>query len=99
MTARLTLASAFTVYQAPELQKQLLQALDDARGELQLDGSCVHELDGAGVQILLALAKEAQRRDIALPLHAPSPTLLGTLRMLGLTGRFRMLDVAAEAVP
>jgi len=95
MTARLALPLAFTVYQAPDLQRQLLQALDTAHGELMLDGAEVQQLDGAGVQILLALAKEAQRRDIALPLHAPSPTLLDTLRLLGLTGRFRIVGVAA----
>ena len=81
--ADLSLDGELTVYAVHELQPRLLQALD-AHTPLRLDLSEVAEIDGAGVQLLLATAREAQQRGGQLAICAAAPCVADTLQLLGL---------------
>lgn len=91
MSSSWALPAETRVQQAGELRRQLLTALDGAVDSFELDGSAVCELDTAGLQLLLATAKEAERRGLRLLLRAASPRLRDTLAVLGVQSRFQFL--------
>jgi anti-anti-sigma regulatory factor len=89
MTSSLALPAELTIYTAGETRPQWLAwlAADDAES-LQVDASGVTEVDAAGVQLLVALARALQAQQRRLLLERPSPVLRGACERLGLTGLF-----------
>jgi anti-anti-sigma regulatory factor len=87
MTSSLALPAELTIYTAGETRPQWLAwlAADDAES-LQVDASGVTEVDAAGVQLLVALARALQAQQRRLLLDRPSPVLRGACERLGLTG-------------
>lgn len=78
------------------LHQQLGQALTEHSGTaaLTLDLAEVAEWDGAGLQLLLALAQAAAQAGQAVVLRSPPATLEQTLQQYGLAARFQY-EVAA----
>jgi len=68
---RLSLSEDLTIYHALEQKKILLDALAGA-DEIELDLIQVHDIDAAGVQLLILLKKEAQRcgKRVAIVSHS-----------------------------
>lgn len=73
-----------TVFAVHALKEQLLEAMR-AHSAVQIDLSGVSEVDGAGIQLLMATKREAQQREIVLTLSAPSPTVQEALNLCDLT--------------
>ena len=88
--ATVVLPEALTIAAVRPLRTALLEAFDGPP-PYSLDARQVDDIDGAGVQVLLAAARELQTRD--LPLHLqPSTTLRSTLEQLAITDRFVLVD-------
>lgn len=75
MSAPVIIEGELTVYAVHALKERLLIALS-VSDELQLDLSGVSEVDGAGVQLLIATKREVQQRGGRLKLTAPPPAQL-----------------------
>jgi len=88
MSKPLVIEGELTVFTAHALKAQLMQALADAGPALQLELSGVSEVDGAGVQLLLATLREARQRGAALDLIAAPPQLTEALRLIDVAGEF-----------
>jgi ABC-type transporter Mla MlaB component len=96
----LLLPSELSIYNAAELHPQWLAwALRSAQapGEAQIDGAAVDQIDGAGVQLLVALQRCLAARDCRLRLHAPSGPLRDACAALGLTGWLAALQASSDA--
>ncbi len=83
----LHLDGELTIYRAAELKPLLL---GDASA-LALDLSAVHEIDSAGLQLLLL----ARRERAALRLVAPSTPVRDALALAGLAAAFETEEAAA----
>lgn len=88
---RLEVEGELTVHTAAEQHARLVAFFEDAgtaggaAGPLELDLSGVSELDTAGLQLLLAAVREAERLGAALVLADPSPDVLRVLELTRLT--------------
>lgn len=82
-SAAWVLGADLTVCAVADLKATLLAQLQQA-SELVLDAHAVCEVDGAGIQLLLAAHKEAQQRGGRLQLHNPSAVLRDALRLIDL---------------
>jgi len=76
-----------TVYVVHALKDALLAALAHDP-DLQLDLTDVHEMDGAGLQLLLSAQAEARQRGGDLQIAAASPQVEATLTLCRLRGAF-----------
>lgn len=85
MTCTFALPTELTIYTAAETRAAWLAALSaPAEGPLRVDAAGVTEVDGAGVQLLLALRRSLAARERALQLVGPSGALDSACRRLGL---------------
>lgn len=84
---RLSAGSDLTIYSAARLKKSLVDALNQP-GPLELDLSEVEDMDTAGVQLLVALKREGQRRNREIRLVSHSPTVVAVLDLFSLSGPF-----------
>jgi anti-anti-sigma regulatory factor len=87
MSQDLILPAELTIYSAAELRRQLLahvdaHAEDDA---CRIDGSAVDQVDAAGVQLLVSLARTLSPLGRTLRLGRASPALLAACESLGLS--------------
>ena len=81
---RLAFTDELTIYGVAQAHRRLQEAL--ASGQpLTLDLGQVSELDSAGVQLLLALARECDALDQPLRISDLSTTARAVLDMLGVT--------------
>ncbi len=87
MPSALALPAELTIYTVGETRPQWLAwlAADDAE-TFRADASGVTEVDAAGVQLLVALARAVELQRRRLQLDGPSPALRGACERLGLTG-------------
>jgi anti-anti-sigma factor len=76
-----------TIYQAVE-QHQALQQLIGSGKEIELDLSQVNEIDCAGLQLLLALKREAREADQSLHYANHSRQVAEIIQLFGLAGLF-----------
>ncbi len=76
-----------TIYTVSELKEKLLASLL-SHDELELDLSKVDEIDGAGLQLLVMVKKEAAILDKALRFIGHSPVVLELFDLSGLVGFF-----------
>jgi len=94
----LSLIDDLTIYHALEQKTMLLDALGDA-DELELDLTQVDEIDSAGLQLLILLKKEAQRRGKSVHIVAHSPAVRSVIDFCNLAAELGdpLLIPAAEA--
>jgi len=83
----LAIKDEMTIYTALEQKNELSQYLNTDH-ELHLDLSEVSEIDSAGLQILLFLKQEANRKNIILSLIHHSQAVVEVLELLNLTAHF-----------
>lgn len=97
----LLLPVELTIYTASELHPQWLAWAasrgDSAQGFALADGASVDQVDGAGVQMLIALQCCLAARGCGLRLHAPSRPLRDACAALGLAGW--LADLQRDAHP
>lgn len=94
LTGELTIYQATTINQT--LQGILTQSIAD-KTPIELDLSGVTECDGAGLQILLVLARASQANDIMLTLSAVPPGIKALMSEVGLDKRFLFSTTGATA--
>jgi anti-anti-sigma regulatory factor len=88
MATPLTLPSEITIYVAAELRGPWLDWLAREAGneaEAEADGQAVEEIDGAGLQCLLSLARSLEAREQCLRIRQPSVVLRQACARLGAT--------------
>lgn len=81
------LFARLSVGEAAEAARRLSHQIADSTGELLLDGSEVVAVDAAGVQLLLAVAKELEATGRTARLVRCSPPLRRALELTGLLAR------------
>lgn len=77
-------ATDLTLAEATRTRGLLLQAFDGAASRFRIDLSEVEYIDGAGLQILVALQHEALLRNCRLEVVASSPAAESSLQLFGL---------------
>jgi anti-anti-sigma factor len=90
----LHLAGVVNAAQARRLREEALGALAGS-GAVTLDLARAEYLDGAALQVLLALRAELVRRGHRLQTVAMAPSIEDTLRAIGLAGNFGIESGAA----
>lgn len=84
MAPTLTLPSELTIYTVGELHPQWLAwAVADDDEAMHADASAVAEVDGAGLQLVLALERQLQRSRRTLAIARPSEPFAAACRALG----------------
>lgn len=78
--------------------RELQPLLEADRPRLVLECSQIHNLDGAGVEMLLGCMQEAMKRDGDLKLAAVSPASGVFLELMRVDRLFEIFDSAEEAV-
>ena len=97
--AHIPISGEFTIYQVGELKPLIAQALEQCGQDLsplQLDLSDVTEIDGAGVQLLLATAKTVLGTETLLSLHRVPPAVLELFETYHIGNRFNLVQEAAN---
>ncbi|KGM40233.1 hypothetical protein JY96_09835 [Aquabacterium sp. NJ1] len=87
MSAPLKIEGELTVFTVHELKTRLLAALGEGQA-LQIDLGGVSEVDGAGIQLLLAAQREARKHGSAITLLAAPPQVEEALKLTDLTHEF-----------
>jgi anti-sigma B factor antagonist len=77
-----------TIYNAQSLKETFLSYCHPGTQELQLDLSAVTEIDGTGLQLLLLLKAEAQKRGFTLRLLQHSEAVIEVFELLKLGSYF-----------
>lgn len=87
MNDRLALPAELTIYSAADLRRQLLAHVDaHAQDEAcRVDGAAVDQVDAAGLQMLVSLARTLAPLGRTLRLDRPSAALVAACETLGLT--------------
>jgi anti-sigma B factor antagonist len=80
----LSIMDDMTIYNAQSLRETLLGYCHSGVKELQLDLSAVSEIDSAGLQLLLLLKAEAQKRGFTLRLLRHSEAVIEVFELLKL---------------
>jgi ABC-type transporter Mla MlaB component len=83
------LPSELTIYTVGEMLPQFKDWLTAEPGTLRIQASAVCEVDAAGVQLLLSLAKTLQAKDERLELVDASAGLTAACQALGVTGQLQ----------
>ena len=74
-----------SIFQAADLKAELLPLLDqDGPQEIEIDLSCVSEIDTAGIQLMLILKREAQKAEKTLVFVHHSSVVLAVIDILNL---------------
>lgn len=81
------LRGELTIYHAESLRAQLLSRLESG-AELEVDLHDVTEVDSAGIQVLMAAKKEAQKRGQDMRLVGHSRPVLELFELLNLSAFF-----------
>ncbi|MGZ5050983.1 MAG: STAS domain-containing protein [Methylobacter sp.] len=84
----LSIKDDMTIYNAESLKETLLAFFHPGTRELHLDLSAVAEIDSAGVQLLLLLKAEAQKRGFTLKLLGHSEAVVEVFELLKLGAYF-----------
>jgi len=92
----LHLPPELSIYTAAELHPQWLawaEQQSQAQADALVDAAAVDQVDGAGVQLLVALQRGLAARGCALRLNTPSRPLSQACDALGLSGWLAQLQV------
>jgi anti-anti-sigma factor len=79
----LQLSGSLTIYEARDMQAVLLEAFRQGTA-MAADLSEVQEIDAAGLQLLVALARNCRNAGLSLQFDHPSPAVTEALRWSGL---------------
>lgn len=93
--AHISISAELTIYQVGELKPLIAQALEQCAHDLsalQLDLAAVTEMDGAGVQLLLATAKSVSGSETVLKLLHVPPAVLQLFETCHITNRFNLVQ-------
>lgn len=85
--SRLLVDGPMTIYNAAEVKGQLVSAVRE-HPSLELDLSCVAEMDTAGFQLLVLAKHESQRLNHALSITGHSDPVREMVDFYGMTGFF-----------
>ncbi len=91
---RARLQDSLDISSVSDARDHLLQILRSG-SEVLLDFSSMTEIDTSGVQLLIALRKEADRSGTACRCNRPSPAVLDVFRVLGRADMFDEAIVTA----
>lgn len=86
----MSLGNELTVAKVEAFYIQSLQLLSEDGG-LEIEMSDLQVVDAAGVQFLLALSLTAQQSGFLLKMSAPSPALIETVDVLGLSSELAQI--------
>lgn len=89
----LHLSGSLTIYQARDLQTALLDAFRQGTA-ISADLAEVQEIDAAGLQLLVALARSCRHAGLALQFNSPSPAVAEALRWSGLAAELGLPEIA-----
>ena len=95
MTATIAIDGELTVNRAHELKERCLAALAP-EPNLAVNMSGITEMDGAGLQLLMALRREAEQRGGAIELLNPSPQARAVLALARLDAHLHPAQQPAE---
>lgn len=98
MTHTLSLPQELSIYTASETRTDWLTWLADLPDDVEIDGSAVEQVDGAGIQLLLALRHALKQRGRPWRLRATSATLTAACSTLGTLAVLQGTLQQAEAV-
>jgi ABC-type transporter Mla MlaB component len=79
-----SLAGRIDASQVRRVWEQMRLFLREARGGVAIDVSNVSKIDGAAVQLLLALRRALADRGIEMQWHGAAPALVEAARILGM---------------
>lgn len=79
----LNIEGDMTIYRAANLSEDIAQALDSGR-DVEIDLSRVSEIDGAGLQLMLAAKRESKERGSSLSFVGHSPVVREVLDLCDL---------------
>ncbi len=79
----LNLGESLTIASVAELHRNMVAGLESGGG-MVLQGGEIKQIDGAGLQLLAALIREAAETDVAIRWDGLSDTLQQGIRRLGL---------------
>jgi ABC-type transporter Mla MlaB component len=96
MSTEHALPAELTIYNVGELLPRFKAALPDDAGVLRMQASAVAEVDAAGIQLLLSLARTTQSRNARMELVDASPGLSAACEALGVSG---LLTWTSEGAP
>ncbi len=85
MTQILALPQELSIYTASETRADWLTWLGDLPDEFEIDGSAVEQVDGAGLQLLVALCHAVKHRGRPWRLVSVSATLQAACLALGVS--------------
>jgi anti-anti-sigma factor len=87
MSGALNIEGELTVFAVHALKDRIMAALAES-STLQINLSDVSEVDGAGIQLLLAAKREAQQRGGTLSLVKHPPQFIAALELTDLAREF-----------
>ncbi|WP_374248311.1 STAS domain-containing protein [Thermomonas sp.] len=90
MPLALELPEDLVIDQAAAIAADWLARLETCTGPVVAVAAQATHVDTAGIQLLLALGKEAEARGLELELAMPSPRLLLMLQTMHILHRFRI---------
>jgi anti-anti-sigma factor len=83
MCRKVSIDSEMTIYNAAEL-KASLQPLVLTPGDIEISLANVHEIDSAGIQLLMLMKMESSVRQQGMTLTEHSPAVLDVFELMGL---------------
>lgn len=86
---KIVVAGEITIYDASEFKEKLDSILKESFTAIEIDLSKITKMDTSGLQILLALKKEAKAKDLFVRLVRHSHAVLKLIDLYGLTGFLR----------
>lgn len=86
-TSRLVVDGPLTIYNAVELKEQLISSVR-GHSKLEMDLSCVAEVDTAGFQLLVLAKHESQRINHSLSITGHSDPVRELVDFYGMVGFF-----------
>lgn len=92
MAAILKIPAELVIEHARQIADEWKAALAGCDGSIIVDASQLENADTAGIQLLLALEKEARSRNASLDLRAPSARLMMMLKAFGTASRFTIRE-------
>ena len=89
------LGSDLTISEAESKKIEFDHIIDDGFA-VKLNGSDIDQVDGAGIQLLAVLFKQAKKNDLELTWGPVSKELVNTVELMGLKEHLNMQDVEVE---
>lgn len=95
MSAVVPVEGELTVFTVHALKERLLAAMTPG-ADVLVDVSEVSEVDGAGVQLLLAARREARERQLGWRISSPPPVLSEAIKLIDPCAEFALTQSKQE---